>query len=263
MEYRLVYSLIKTGGAVHSKPVKIGHASPKVEAWNSTGERNGSPEKPGSDQDDNTVSKDGDPQKVGIPDDPGKGPRDIWREKTSKVAQNEDGSIKTVKDIGNLKESDSSSLIQLEKDGDINVIKTTSQAQQEEITDMVKGNSEDGSGEIQCFVKDGRMPNPIFWQLEEGEIDAGLNEAGASFSTPKSMEKDFRNEVVNCMCSQSEENVKSTYPAEERSPLSQNFLEEKRSDSGGGSGPLKPRKVNHLPTQEAVRGEALFIQVEK
>ncbi|XP_059064750.1 uncharacterized protein LOC131856829 [Cryptomeria japonica] len=99
-----------------------------------------------------------------------------------------------VKYIGNLKESDSSSPIQLEKDGDIDVIMTTSQAQQEEIIDMVKGNSEDGYGETKHFIKDGCMPNPFVQQLKEEEIDAGLNEAGASFSTPKSMEKEVRNE---------------------------------------------------------------------
>ncbi|XP_057846158.2 uncharacterized protein LOC131055859 [Cryptomeria japonica] len=187
----------------------------------------------------------------------------IWREKMSKVAQNEDGSIEMVKDIGNLKESDSSSPVQLEQDGDIDVIKTTSQARQEESTDTVKGNSEDGSGETEHFVKDGCMPNPFVQQLEEGEIDARLNDARVAFSSPKSMEKEDQNEVVNCMCSQSEENVKSTYPAKERSPLPQNLLEEKRSESSGGSGPLKLGKENHLMTQEAMRGEAPFIQVEK
>ncbi|XP_057867841.2 uncharacterized protein LOC131075066 [Cryptomeria japonica] len=55
-----------------------------------------------------------------------------WREKTSKVVHNEDGSIETVKDIanqGDLKGFDSSGPVQLEEDGDIDVIKMKSEVQ--------------------------------------------------------------------------------------------------------------------------------------
>lgn len=92
---------------------------------------------------------------------------------------------------------------------------------------------------------------------------SGNNVVGVVLTSPKQMEREDLNEAVNCLCSQSEECVKSTYLAVERSPLSQTSLEINQRKSGGGIGPLKFGKENNLSIRVVVRSEAPFFQVEK